>query len=492
MQRSRAMNRLRKLRQAASSVSISSLFAIQAMCGLAAQAGENCNGNPRDLFYQELKGDHPGKQITLAYAIELDRPGEAPRIVANGERFLAGDSIRLHVKCSEPLYLYMKCRQSSGQIASLYPPDGEDNRLEPGAEQVVPKKGMITFDEKPGREVLLLCVSRAPLAVRDWTALSQQEIPAVVTEHLTGRREPLGACSVIGGGNQNDPFVYVNQPDTSRLAVGVELNHGKASSSDSTSDSPEIPVQEANRPMSGKWALLVGVDKFAHVNPGATGCVSDVRNLSAFLMNEAGFRSDHVFSLTDAQATRANVMQSLVNMSSRIQPGDLVLLSFATHGTERSDQGLNYIATYDFRPDDPENSSIRMQDLSSQIKARIHSERIVVMVDTCFSGNVRKFENSEEFLRSVLLGCGHIIVSSCAPGEEACPAVDENGNMVGGLFTSNLISSWRKHRMLRAAFIDAGNSTVQAAKKMGHDQHPILNYSKWTGPDLDIYTQPAD
>ncbi len=439
--------------------------------------------NPRDLFYQELKDPQAeAKALSLAYAIELNRPGCQPRLVTNKEEFVSGDSIRLRVKSNMAYYLYIKCKQgSTGEIASLYPPiGGEDNRLEPGQECLIPKKGLITFDNKPGSETLMLILSRERLEERDLHLQPDQpnNVATIVPSTLTGHPEQVGNTTVLGNDNNQDPFVYVRNSDSNNLRLNFELTHAGKSG-------------DGDQPVTAKWAVLVGIDKFAHIQGASTGCTGDVKNMSAFLTKEAGFQPDHVITLTDSGATKQNIMRTLADLSPRIKQGDLVLLSFSSHGTDKTDSGENYIVTYDFDWNDVGGTGIRMQDLSSQIKSNIRSERIVVLVDTCHSANSRKLTRPEDDLRGLLTGRGHIIVSSCLPDEEALPIVDSNNAPVAGLFTTCLIKGWRKDHMLKVAFQNAGQETAAEAQKKGHNQHPAC-YSQWRGPDVDIYSAPAN
>ena len=61
-----------------------------------------------------------------------------------------------------------------------------------------------------------------------------------------------------------------------------------------------------------KRALCVGINQFAHLPMASwlNGCVNDANDMAAML-RKRGFASRSVTVLTDAQATKANVMGAL-------------------------------------------------------------------------------------------------------------------------------------------------------------------------------------
>src|SRR5262249_55503699 len=148
-----------------------------------------------------------------------------------------------------------------------------------------------------------------------------------------------------------------------------------------------------------------------------------------------GFAPNHVLVLTDQDATTNNIMRVMTKLlPNAVQPDDLVLLYFSCHGSGREDQSDfdNNIITYDW--DGQANKGIHMQTLGDLIKNNVRSNRVVTVLDLCFSGNARDLD-SRDYLDSMLMGSGQIIVSSCGPNETAM----ENEKLGHGVFTYEMI-----------------------------------------------------
>ena len=90
----------------------------------------------------------------------------------------------------------------------------------------------------------------------------------------------------------------------------------------------------------GKKALCVGINDFKNY-PGAAlrGCVNDVQDMSSLLQNLLGFASEDITTLTDADATKANIMNSLKTMVDEAKAGkhNYLVFSFSSHGTQVPD-----------------------------------------------------------------------------------------------------------------------------------------------------------
>ncbi|MBL4902674.1 MAG: caspase family protein [Desulfocapsa sp.] len=90
----------------------------------------------------------------------------------------------------------------------------------------------------------------------------------------------------------------------------------------------------------GKKALCVGVNNFKNF-PGAAlrGCVNDVQDMSSLLQELFGFANKDITILTDADATKANIMNNLEAMVDEAKAGkyNYIVFSFSSHGTQVPD-----------------------------------------------------------------------------------------------------------------------------------------------------------
>lgn len=95
-----------------------------------------------------------------------------------------------------------------------------------------------------------------------------------------------------------------------------------------------------------RWALVVGVDKYADPQITALrGAANDARTLSDALVRYAGFPADQVILLatdqpTERQPTRVNLLRRLSNLAAAVPKDGLLLISFSGHGMERGGQAF--------------------------------------------------------------------------------------------------------------------------------------------------------
>jgi hypothetical protein len=95
-----------------------------------------------------------------------------------------------------------------------------------------------------------------------------------------------------------------------------------------------LPLLMAAAPIfaaPAKYAMLVGINKY----PGnaLNGCVNDVTNLRQMLEENFGFSAENIVMLTDEEATRANILETLDGFGSRLHRDDLFVFAYSGHGT---------------------------------------------------------------------------------------------------------------------------------------------------------------
>jgi hypothetical protein len=206
--------------------------------------------DPKDMFYQELKGQDSSGAVSVAYCLELHRGNATPTLCNNRFAFSSGDGIRLHVKTTAPSYAYIGVLGSSGKKSVIYPPSpAEDNRVEPGKEVLVPPKGMIVFDDQPGTEQLFVILSPQQLDMS--RELNMNSADSIGGDTLSGLPVKVGGYEVMS----NDGFynlgekapgsglVFVTNPDPSKPTVlSLALQH-EGRSGEQASVAPNRPGQ---------------------------------------------------------------------------------------------------------------------------------------------------------------------------------------------------------------------------------------------------------
>lgn len=81
-------------------------------------------------------------------------------------------------------------------------------------------------------------------------------------------------------------------------------------------------------------ALIVGIDKYTHVNP-LRGAVADARDIETSLH---AMGSHDVTTLIDAAADRVSLIGELNRLEARTQKGDLVIITLAGHGSKEDER----------------------------------------------------------------------------------------------------------------------------------------------------------
>lgn len=152
--------------------------------------------------------------------------------------------------------------------------------------------------------------------------------------------------------------------------------------------------------MAGKRALFVGINKFAnYAQFTLNGCINDAKDMAALYKNLLGFKASETTILTDAQATKANIMAKLKAMVADAKAGKLnyLVFSLSSHGTQMKDTSGDEPDGKDeaFVPYDIAEkngswdaahiiSDDEFHDLFTQLPANVLLE---VYLDTCHSGS---------------------------------------------------------------------------------------------------------
>jgi hypothetical protein len=152
--------------------------------------------------------------------------------------------------------------------------------------------------------------------------------------------------------------------------------------------------------MPGKKALFVGINKFAKY-PQFTlnGCINDAKDMAALYKDLLGFTAGETTVLTDAKATKANILANLKKMVADAKAGKLnyLVFSLSSHGTQMNDTSGDEPDGMDeaFVPHDIAEKSgawdpahiicdDELHDLFVQLPANVLLE---VYLDTCHSGS---------------------------------------------------------------------------------------------------------
>ena len=235
-----------------------------------------------------------------------------------------------------------------------------------------------------------------------------------------------------------------------------------------------VPVLTEEGPPN-RWAVVIGIDRY----PKAPGHdlrypVNDARSVETALEKYCGFSPDHVHLLCNEDATAARIKFELgVWLPHVARRDDLVVIYFSGHGTPDAaltDQGVRtYLVSSDVEIENIPGTAVPMDEISAFLM-KLQSERVVVLLDCCFSGAAspagaaspnRTFSRQDTAVPGVSggfvdrlggSGRGRAVLTACAPDEHA----EEYRDLQHGIFTYYLLEGLEG----RAADPDTGDVTA--------------------------------
>ena len=194
-----------------------------------------------------------------------------------------------------------------------------------------------------------------------------------------------------------------------------ELNYGNHFDPFSVPPAATPPANIASVPgthVSQKWALVVGIDKFSDPRaPQLQYAVKDSRDFVTFLEDPQGgrFEPSHVMHLENEGATLKGIKEGLGELRLKASANDLVVLYLSSHGSARSmdPNGVSYIITHDTDLEDGATlyaTSLQMIDLVQEINRELKARQVVLILDTCYSGDALTNPGMAESRGSILIG----------------------------------------------------------------------------------------
>lgn len=268
----------------------------------------------------------------------------------------------------------------------------------------------------------LLCLIRASLEIEPNTPVLGLAESVAADEQLTaffGSARADATWSRSTGGpksarsNATSHGSFDNDPDTMTSVLcrvlGREdvIGYGAARPLASPAPAPaNIPVPAPARPFApadrvgDRYALCVGINDFQNLPRGSwlNGCVNDANDFAAVLGEGFGFADAQIEVLTDAAATKGEVMGRLGQALDRAEADGLrhLVFTFSSHGTQipdtsgdEADQADEAFATYDLNQagDQWDPATLVSDDELHTLFSRAGSGLLVeVVLDTCHSG----------------------------------------------------------------------------------------------------------
>jgi tetratricopeptide (TPR) repeat protein len=256
------------------------------------------------------------------------------------------------------------------------------------------------------------------------------------------------------------------------------------------------------KPIADKWAVVIGCSRFADPRvPPLKYSAKDAQDFAKFLTDPSGgrFKQDHVKVLTNEDATKIGIMDAIGDsfLPHAALPDDLVVLYLSTHGSPAGAdiRGVNYVVAYDTKVDHLFSTGIEMKQLMRIIKERVHTDRILLVMDTCYSGaggeaGHKGLVRTNVDPKEIAQGTGSLVITSSSPDQRAW----ESDNLQNSFFTHYLIDSLKDNdgkKTIDQAFNEMkGKVETSVLKEKGEMQTPIMS-GDFQGPKLVLAVAPS-
>lgn len=267
-------------------------------------------------------------------------------------------------------------------------------------------------------------------------------------------------------------------------------------------DQPQVAVAAPPplpAPAHDRWAVVVGVGNYDSPDvPRLRYSVPDAEAMYDVLTGPGDFKKEHVLLLTDKtekKPTYRNLKWALGTFLARsAKKDDTVLIYFAGHGAPEVDQrgverdGFSkYLVPTDAEPDDLYSTALPMDELQT-IFGRLEAERVIVFLDSCYSGaaggrtfaskKTRAGHVDELFLERLTSSKGRAILTASRPAEVSM----ELSELGHGIFTYYLVQGLKGAAdlnrdgivTLQELYEYVEQQVTQKSRAVGGNQHPVM------------------
>ncbi|MFT7670822.1 MAG: hypothetical protein ACI8X5_003535 [Planctomycetota bacterium] len=178
-----------------------------------------------------------------------------------------------------------------------------------------------------------------------------------------------------------------------------------------------LPPASGQNPAPPDIALLVGINKYAAgewAPQALSGCINDVANMQALLIERFGFDPKEIRVLLNEAATHEALIQAFdEHLLRKVRPGSTVVLYLSGHGSRIPDASGDFSAepdgydstflAYDSRADKLRGErDVTDDELRSLLSVLTHvTDQVIVISDTCHSGGIVR---GKQTARSAPLG----------------------------------------------------------------------------------------
>lgn len=238
-------------------------------------------------------------------------------------------------------------------------------------------------------------------------------------------------------------------------------------------DPESLPSAAAPRPRA--HAVVIGVERYRQSLPRATFASNDANLTAEYFRRVLGVPEENLAVLKDDLATKSDFEKYFERwLPNRVDKGDEVYVYFSGHGAPDAKKGEAYLVPFDADPAYLEQTGYSLRELYAHL-AKLPAQRVVVILDSCFSGAGGRSVIAEGARPLVSVVEVHIprriIVMSASAGNQISNSYREKGH---GLFTYFFLKGLKEKRGdMRAAFDYLKPQVSRVARRQfNSDQEP--------------------
>lgn len=240
------------------------------------------------------------------------------------------------------------------------------------------------------------------------------------------------------------------------------------------------PAEEVITP--GRYiALVIGIDKYKGIWPELQNAVNDAKAMTEIL--QSSYHFDEVIGIFDEEATRANIIRKIEQISSQISASDNFLIFYSGHGELNAKFNKGY-----WVPADALTNSTAEMISNSEIQTYINgipARHTLLVSDACFSGDIFRsgktdmlpYEASDRYYKEVYRRFSRAALTS-----GGLEPVADGGRDGHSVFTYYLLKALRENN---TKYLTTGQIFNEIAISVSNNsgQTPVYQPIKNTGDE---------
>ncbi|GAI16003.1 unnamed protein product [marine sediment metagenome] len=133
------------------------------------------------------------------------------------------------------------------------------------------------------------------------------------------------------------------------------------------------------------YAVLIGINDYLDEgHEDFNYAIADIQLVEDMLVQAGDWSIENIRMLEDEDATENGILDSIEAMGNKADGDDVCLIMFSGHGSAQG--AIKGLVTYDDRPEVEAWHRISPSELNSWINAYFYTDKIMVILDACYTG----------------------------------------------------------------------------------------------------------